>query len=266
MKKNLALICALGISLLSGCGFHLPNQTRLSDTFESLNVQGDYHDAFYRKVVQELRISGIKVNAQYEPSLKADDKIPTLYIPSPQVSMPIASINANADTLEYQIIVSSTTTLRIPNHRPLLMRNSLTRNMLNKPGLSLSADTERAMVIEETYEELARQLVTRLGYLGRQSDPDALQSNPADLTVSVGEDTVLPSSKTMSDAYSGLTLIEALQLQDSEESAKAQSTNLNKLNNGNAVLNRTYELPKVAPKPKNALPDNLDPDNYNINE
>lgn len=266
MKKYIVLIFSALCLFTQGCGFHLPNQTKLSDTFEKINVLGDYHNPFYKKVVRELEISGIKVNAQFSPNPQTNEQIPTLLIPAPSVSMPIASIDANAEALEYQLIVSSTTTLRIPNHRPILMRNSLTRNMMNKPGLSLSSDNERKIVTDETYDELARQLVARLGYLGRQSDPDALQSNPADLTVAVGEDKNLPKSKTLSDAYSGMTLLEALQVQESEELNNSSQTSLSELNNGNQFLNRSYKLPKSVPTPASALPQGLDPNDYDINE
>ena len=266
MKKYIVLIFSSLCLLMQGCGFHLPNQTKLSNTFEKINVSGDYHDPFYKKVVRELEIAGINVNAQFSPNHQEDALVPTLLIPAPSVSTPIASIDANAETLEYQLIVSSTTTLRIPNHRPIIMRNSLTRNMMNKPGLALSSDNERKIVTDETYDELASQLVTRLGYLGRQSDPDALQSTPADLTVAVGEDKDLPKSKTLSDAYSGMTLLEALQLQESEDLSNSSQTSLSELNNGNQVLNRSYKLPKCVPTPASALPPGLDPNDYDINE
>ena len=267
MKHIALILVAFCLTQITGCGFHLPNQTRLSETFSSINVSGDYHHPFYKKVVQDLKLSGVKVNAQFsKDGIKEDKSVPTLLIPEPKVSMPIASIDANAEVLEYQLIVSSATTLRIPNHRPILMRNSLTRNLLNKPGMSLQSDTERALVTDETYDELASELVTRLSYLGRQSDPDAQKTSPAELTLSDGESNQNIKKQTLSDDYANMTLLEALQLSASEEQENGQKENLSDLNNGNAILKHSYSLPKVAPVPKSEIPYDLDPKSYDINE
>lgn len=237
LSKSVVLL--LSALMITSCGFHLPNQAKLDKTIPELNVIGDYHHPFYKMVVNRLKANGVNVYAQnsdYTPNSK--DNISTLMIPEPQISDNVVSVNSRAQSIESTIIVSIAATLSVPNHRPILMRNSTTRSILNKPGQSLASDTEKSIVITETQEQLADALVLRLGYLGRSSDPDSAIPQPGELIVSDEEQiTLVPHT-------SGMTLLEALQSQDHYESANSKSVSLDKLNNGTEILQKTYQLPK----------------------
>lgn len=257
--------CAVALSLLvSACGFHLPNQAKLDEAMPELVVSGDYHNQFYKMVVQRLRANGVTVYAQdssYDPlkdSARAD--LPTLILPQPTVLEEVVSVNSRAQSLETAIVVGVAPTLAIPNHRPIMMRNSITRSVLNKSGQSLASDTEKAIVIEETQEHLADQLVMRLSYLGRSTDPDAASPQPAELITAQGEtspeDAALIANTTAQTQ--GMTLLEALQQQDQFESTQGNQVTLEQLNNGQSVLNnKSYQLPKVAPEPISRAPEHL---------
>lgn len=235
-KWFVALLLTSFALILSGCGFHLPNQDKLNETMPELNVIGDYHHPFYKMVVNRLAANGVQVYAQdssFEPDLK--QPIPSLMLPAPQVRDEVVSVNSRAQSIESSILVSIAATLNIPNHRPILMRNSITRSALNKPGQSLASDTEKAMVITETYAQLADELVLRLSYLGRSSDPDAYVPQPSELTFIPSEDD--PNNlKLMQQQTSGLTLMEALQLQNQYESVQGQSVSYDQLNNGQSIM------------------------------
>ncbi len=249
-----AVCCLLSLSLvvLSACGFHLPHQTKLNEALPEINIEGDYHHEFYKKVVQKLRVSGVQVNAQGDRNFTPDDKVPTLLIPTPSVNNVVVAVDSRAQALERNLFVQVTMTLLIPNHRPLIMKNSLTRAMLNKTGHSLASDNEESIVTSETYDELASQMVLRLGYLGRESDPDARVPLPQDLVESADD----PSSKVeTTNPYEGMTIIEALQAQDNAEGTQAQSTTLDDLNNGKQYTNP--QLPPVEPKLLHQAPASL---------
>lgn len=249
-KRTLVkLASAVGAALLlSSCGFTLPNQATLKETIPTINVTGDYHEPFYKMVVNRLKANGVQVNAQYSGYTPDESNtIPTLMLPEPDVIDEVISVNSRAQSIENAIKVSVAATLTIPNHRPILMRNSITRSVINKPGQSLNSDVEKQTVIHETTEHLADQLVLRLGYLGKASDPDAAAPQPSDLILADGE-YVQGAETSQQNSAEGLTLIEALQMQDQNDHANAKSVSLDELNNGNAVLNRTYELPKVKPE------------------
>ena len=229
-------VTALTASLITGCGFHLPNQTALDETMPQINVVGDYHSDFYKMVINRLRANGVEVYAQssdFDPDLKQN--IPSLMLPEPNVTNEVVSVNSLAQSIENSLLVSISATLTIPNHRPILMRNSITRSVLNKPGQSLTSNTEVNMVINETYEQLADELVLRLSYLGRSSDPDAAVPQPSELTYTPGEDD--PSTlEQLKPQTSGMTLMEALQVQNQYEAQHGTSLSYDELNNGQAIL------------------------------
>lgn len=264
MKRflNFAAICSVIITL-SGCGFHLPHEDKLGDTLPKLNVTGAYNSKFFRLVVQKLRASGVEVNAQTGSNvIDPKSAVPTLEIPGVGVSAPRITINSLADTLETAVIVSSACTLRIPNHRPILMRNSITRSKRNKSGYSLASDNEFDIIVDETVDELSSQLILRLSYLGRQSDPNEHVSTPGELVIAK-DGSNEPEDLSLQSAPEGMTLIEALQYQNDIEAAKANTTTLDELNNGKQILDqRSYELPKVEVKRVHQAPEELSTDRF----
>ena len=226
--------------ILSACGFHLPNQAKLDKTIPEINVIGDYHSDFYKMVVTRLKANGVTVNAQSSDFYpKVNQEITTLMIPEPTITDNVVSVNSRAQSIESAIVVSVAATLSVPNHRPIVMRNSTTRSVLNKPGHSLASDVEKEFVVKETQGQLADALVLRLGYLGRSSDPDAVAPQPGELVLTDEENIQLTNQRA------GMTLLEALQAQDSYESATAPSVTLDELNNGTQILDKEYQLPKV---------------------
>ena len=97
MKLNLFLIGTL-LALTTACGFHFPNQGRLSSTVTRMNVNGDYHGKFYKMVVSKLKIRGVavnEINCSNRDNFKNIDKVPTLNIVEPTVSTPINSIDTH---------------------------------------------------------------------------------------------------------------------------------------------------------------------------
>lgn len=253
--------------LLSSCGFHLPDEVSTASAVPELKVTGNWHHPFFRKTVDLLRVRGVKVYTEGygTDGIDGDNtSLPTLSIPAPSVSVPLMSVNAYMSALEYSVIVRTADILTIPGHRPLLMRNSLTRTYLNKSGRALATSSEFKEILDETYQELASQLVTRISYLGRQSDPDAEQLTPAQLNEAKDD----PSSKQdLTNIPAGMTLMDALRMQDNNDLTSGKSTSLDELNNGSKILNstqdtqRSYNLPKSKPVLKNEAPD-FDEDNF----
>ncbi|MCR5085005.1 MAG: hypothetical protein K6A65_05840 [Succinivibrionaceae bacterium] len=366
------ILTLLSAAALAGCGFHLPNETSLSEALPEINMSGNYQHAFFKEVQHELEVSGVKVNVlsqaakrpkataqvgkagvpaqqagtghgegtgsdgalaeldrsnspyavgtpqrleslpdlyredenaahpgtgsatatdsrqgagaggaqrlgkgslppyiagaalSYEPEKSASvRKIPELVVTAPSVSIPVVSADSRGQTLEYNIMVRSHATLRIPGHRPIVMQNQITRVRVDRAGRTLVTQTQDRDIINETYRELARQLIMRLSYLGRQSDPDSPVPTPAQLTIAHDDPTAdyraVAQDRTQ-DAYEGKTLIEMLQDQDEREAAEADSESLDDLNNGNALLDprKDYHLPRARPVLVNQAPELLE--------
>ena len=222
------------ISLMfTGCGFSLPNQANISESITDINLCGDYHDQFYKYVKRDLTTHGVIVH----DSCDNDTTIPQLVLPNIQTNEYIASVDSKAQAIEYDIIVTSNATLYISNHRPIIIKNSLTRSVLNKTGHSLASENEKRILIDETSQELASQLVMRLNYLGRLSDPNAHIPMPQELVYSQEE-----TNKNIT-AEKKLPLIEALRQADNNDQNQATVVNFDDLNNGHKILEQ--KLPKV---------------------
>lgn len=229
--------------IISACGFTFPNQEKLANTIPELNVTGDYHHPFFKKVIKELKIAGVNVNVESSSNtINDDDTIPTLIIPKPNVQDYVSAVDSRAQAIESNFIVNIAATLKIPSHRPILMKNSLTRSALNKTGQSLASTIEKETIIDETYDILARQLVFRIAYLGKLSDPNAHTPAPYELVLS--DEEIAAYEKAHSSG--NLTLLEALQQKDAEEYSNAKQITLDNLNNGTEILQEP-KLPKVKP-------------------
>lgn len=262
MKFKLVCIGAMMLGL-SSCGFHVPNQNRLGSNISEIAVSGSYHNKFYKLVVHKLEMRGIKVDYQGTSNRSPEERkdIPTLSITAPSVSLPLASINSRGAALEYNVIVRTQARLTIPNSsKPIIMRNGLTRTTLNKADNALASTNEQELVIDECYEVLADQMIARINYLGKQSDPDEPFVAPAELLLAKDED----NNDIYIDNSRNMTLLEALSAKQDAEVAQGKAVSLSDLNNGMKVLNKNkeYSLPKVEPKIPHEAPESLSEEGF----
>lgn len=256
---------AVGVMLLglSACGFHIPNQNRLGSTLAEIDVTGAYHDQFYKMVVQKLQVRGVKVNYQGTANRKFKSRkdVPSLEIAAPSVSTPIVSIDVFGSAKEYNMVVTTSAILKIPNHsKPIIIRNGISRLTINKGDNSLASANERQILLDESLDELSDQMIRRINYLGKQSDPDASKTTPAQLVLAKDED----NNEVYIDNSPSMTLIDALKAQQVQEKYEADSVALSELNNGIRVLNpeKKYELPKTKIKMVNEAPDDLSAEGF----
>ncbi len=258
-------IFAVGVMLmgLSACGFHIPNQNRLGSSLAEIDVTGDYHNQFYKLVVQKLQVRGVKVNYQGTANRKLEKRkdVPSLEIAAPSVSLPIVSVDVFGSAKEYNMVVTTSATLRIPNHsKPIIIRNGISRLTLNKGDNSLASANERSILLEESLEELSDQMIRRINYLGKQSDPDSSRATPSQLVLARDED----NNEIYIDNSPSMTLIDALKAQHEQEEINSESISLSELNNGIRILNpdKQYELPKTKIKMVNEAPEDLSEDAF----
>ncbi|MDY6323022.1 MAG: hypothetical protein SPL30_08970 [Succinivibrio sp.] len=260
MKHSGIACLGLGALLLGGCGFTIPNETQVKGALPELNVTGSCRSPYFRAVTAKLRLAGVKVHTGCETTdpLSKDPQVPSLTVPEPGVSVPLMSVNAYQGAIEYNMIVSTASVLTVPGHRPILMRNAITRAYMNKSGRALATANEFESMLNETYDELARQLMIRLSYLGRQSDPGSKVPQPSELTESSDD----PSSKVTDQLPAGMSLMDALRYQAEQEQKDAQSVTLEELQNAPSILDHRYELPKTAPKMRNEAPENVSDEGF----
>lgn len=247
---------------LTACGFHIPNQTRLGNSMSEIYISGDARNTFYKLVAQKLEVRGVKVtnrNKLRPYQIKKD--IPTLNLNSVRVMLPIVSVNAVGVDLEYGVTAISSAVLKVPNHtHPIFMNNLVTRTTFNKADNTLASNNESDILVQECYDILSTQMVDRINYLGKMSDPDEPMANPAELVLARDED----GNEIFIDNSPSMTLLDALRSQREIEDASGKSVSLSELNNGMTVLNpnKTHELPKVAPKLINEAPETVSEEGF----
>lgn len=257
MLKLKLIPCAIVAALLSlqGCGFHLPSEATLADTMPVVNFVGNERGRIGRSVIQKLRVAGVDVRTAQSKDhpLSKDPSVPELQVSDPSVYAPLVSVNSYLGASEYNMILRSSSILKIQGHRPILMRASITRSYLNKSGAALATSNEFDNIYKESCDELAGQIVTRLGYLGRQSDPNDKSPTPAELTVASDD----PATALKDEPPAGMTLMEALRYEGEKEKEGQSSKTLDDLNNGSKVLKGTHDLPKTRPSLKNEAPESI---------
>lgn len=260
---NIRTLCFGAILFgLTACGFHYPNQTRLGNAMSEIYIEYDPRSQFYKLVSQKLEVRGVKVTAIGKlKSYQKDKNVPVLKITAVQVGQNIVSVNAAGSDLEYGITAISLATLKIPNHsRPIVMRNTITRTTFNKAANTLASNNESDILVRECFDLLSSQLVDRINYLGKMSDPDEPMPNPAELILAKDED----GNEVLVDTGSDMTLLDALRLNKAVEESTGKNISLSELNNGSAVLNanHTYELPRVVPKLVNEAPESVSEEGF----
>lgn len=220
--------------LISACGFTIPQQENLNVAIPKIVVLGDKNNSFVKLVVNDLKQNGVEVllNAQ-----DTDKAIPKLSVANPVVEDFVVAVDTSAQALERNLQISTAATLFIDNYRPIAMKNSISRTILNKSGNSLASQNEYDLVISETLQTMANQLIVRLSYLGKQSNPDIKIPTPGELTLQKGEflDDKNETSK--------MSLIEALQKQDAIDRNNSTTISLDK-----KLSEQSYKLPSVKPK------------------
>ena len=140
------------------------------------------------------------------------------------------------------------------------MRNTITRTTFNKSANTLASNNESDILVRECFDLLSSQLVDRINYLGKMSDPDEPMPNPAELILAKDED----GNEVLVDTGSDMTLLDALRLNKAVEESAGKNISLSELNNGSAVLNanHTYELPRVVPKLVNEAPESVSEEGF----
>ena len=142
------------------------------------------------------------------------------------------------------MVVKANASLQLPNYnRRIIMSNTITRSTLNKADNTLASTNEQNIIRYECYDELSDQLISRINYLGKQTDPNSPDLTVAELLLAKGEN----NSDIVIEKGGNLTLYEALTEQDNKERENASSVTLNELNNGSKILNSkdSYRLPKT---------------------
>lgn len=150
--------------MISGCGFHLPSDAKLSARCPELIFAGDDNDLFYKLLEEQLLLSGIKVTPVSESySAYLNGPVPVLSCGRLIGNSKVLSVAGNAQNLEYTYKTTVACNLFVKGHRPYPIVNTLNRSFLNRSGVTISTDAEKSVILEESARNHAAMVMIRLG-------------------------------------------------------------------------------------------------------
>lgn len=144
--------------LLAGCGFQLRGGERLPSELQTLVLAGDDKTQFYRLVSARLVRAGVRL-------VEEDGNTPVLTISSLGQSNVTASVDSQADTLEYATRFATRFTLDMPERPRQVFNIAFNRSFLDKSNLALASSREQEQLRQEMEKEAASQIVRQLSRL-----------------------------------------------------------------------------------------------------
>ncbi len=164
MQKITALLLTLMVTILStGCGFQLMRTKPIKETYPEIAFVGDKRNVFYKRLFEKLTVKGINVieaNNDFQSYLAQD--IPVLTCSSLNNNISTLSVSGNSQDLEYNIRSSVSCLLYLKDKKPYTIKSAINRSYLNKAGSTITSDSEKSALINESIEELTTQITFRL--------------------------------------------------------------------------------------------------------
>ncbi|MCX8573480.1 MULTISPECIES: LPS assembly lipoprotein LptE [unclassified Gilliamella] len=157
MKKYIVLIMLMAISL-TGCGFHLQNETEIPARFKTMSyVSYDPYGKLSRYVKELLHDNHITlVNDD------ASGKYPTLNITNENIDRNTISIYQDGKAAEYQLVLTVHAQAVINGKQIYPINVRIFRTFFDNPSTPLSKTAEQNLIEDEMYRQAAKQIIGKL--------------------------------------------------------------------------------------------------------
>lgn len=155
IKAGLLILLTL---MLAGCGFQLRGGDNLAPELQRLALVGDDKTQFYRLVAARLQRAGAQL-------VEPDALTPVLTISGLGQGNSVASVNSQANALEYATRFNTRFTLDMPDEPRQVFNVTFNRSFLDKSEQALASGREQQQLREQMEFEAAAQIVRQLNRL-----------------------------------------------------------------------------------------------------
>ncbi|XKM14096.1 LPS assembly lipoprotein LptE [Orbaceae bacterium ac157xtp] len=155
MKKWLIV---LSLITLSGCGFHLQNETQIPAQFQTMIFTSyDPFGELSREIKNLLMDNKVKLTVQNDKN-----PYPVLQVLTSNLNKNTISVYQDGKAAEYQLIltVNAQITLAGKDIYPLTVK--VFRTFFDNPSTALAKSTEQSLIEKEMHNQAAKQLIAKL--------------------------------------------------------------------------------------------------------
>lgn len=157
MKKLLSIICLMSL-FLSGCGFHLQNETEIPPQFKTMTF---YSNDPYGQLSRDIR-DVLRENKVTLENGDSQSKYPALKITDSKISKTTISIYPDGKSAEYQLILAVDAQVTIAGDDIYPLTVKVFRTFFDNPATALAKSTEQNLIEKEMYQQAAQQLIGKL--------------------------------------------------------------------------------------------------------
>ncbi len=181
------LFLTLALLVTAGCGFHLRGTTSVPCALRTLVVESsDPYGPLSRAVRAELRLNNVMI---VDSARKNSNYLPALRLGSESITRDSASLFQDGKTAEYQITLTVTAQIVIPDDGIYPISATVFRSFFDNPLAALAKDSEQNIILGEMRIQAVDQLVRKLLAVNAAGD------GKRNTTTSEKESSVKPDSQ-----------------------------------------------------------------------
>ncbi|MCX8726275.1 LPS assembly lipoprotein LptE [Gilliamella sp. B2838] len=157
MKKYIALFMLIAVSL-TGCGFHLQNETEIPARFKTMAyISYDPYGQLSRNIKELLKDNKVTL-----ANNDVSHNYPSLNIIRESIDRSTISIYQDGKAAEYQLVLNVDAQVIVASEKVYPISVRIFRTFFDNPTAALAKTTEQDLIEDEMYKQAAKQIIRKL--------------------------------------------------------------------------------------------------------